>query len=353
MSTKTPQASPLVPKVDIYIKHNLNILLIGPHGVGKTEDLWAAAARHGKKLKYFSCSTMDPFTELVGIPYPAPDMSDLHMVRPHQVDEADIIFFDELNRAPDMKTLDAILEVVQFHTINGEPLKVSAVWASINPVDKDKTYNVKALDPALVDRFDVYEHIQPKISMSYFNSKYDSVVSMAIRDWFKEHTKGGKADYISPRRLDKIAGVVTTTRDLSLVGKMMPPDGKYDHAKLAQMLGEAIGLVAPEGSHLGGGSDGQLFYDKGWLKANSDSIVKQFKKQPPNQETASKILATISTGVGHLSLVDDYGDIIECLPVPLVEAWFLQFKPSKRSNIRGALRDARNKYPNFNRAADI
>lgn len=55
-------------KLDFYMEHNLNVLLCGRHGVGKTAMIQAAAERHGLKWKYFSAATMDPWVDFVGVP---------------------------------------------------------------------------------------------------------------------------------------------------------------------------------------------------------------------------------------------------------------------------------------------
>jgi hypothetical protein len=95
----------------------------------------------------------------------------LQMVRPRDVDDAELIFFDEFNRA-DPKVHNAVLEIVQFQTINGEKLPhARMVWAAMNPPGKE--YDVEDLDPALVDRFDVYEEVKATPSVTYLAGSWN------------------------------------------------------------------------------------------------------------------------------------------------------------------------------------
>ena len=137
----------------------LNILLEGPFGVGKSSIIFSVAEELGLRMKYFSASTLDPFADLVGVPVPV--MEDqtrrLIYVRPDYIQQAEILFFDELNRAHP-KVLNAVFEIIQFHSINGETLPhLRSVIAAINPASAG--YHVQELDPALLDRFHLHLHV--------------------------------------------------------------------------------------------------------------------------------------------------------------------------------------------------
>ena len=119
----------------------LNVLLRGDHGVGKTQMVLEEAQRQGLILKYYGSATSDPWGDLVGVPVPVDieDPSDgrkrdqLQFIRPADIEEADIIFFDELNRSHP-KVQNAVLELIQFESINGSPLPtLKMVWVSITP----------------------------------------------------------------------------------------------------------------------------------------------------------------------------------------------------------------------------
>src|SRR5207249_2123412 len=118
------------------VQGGLNVLVEGPHGVGKSKLVLGVAAELKLRLAYLSASTLDPYVDLVGIPVPV-----IHQGVPQRIDyvqletltEAQIIFFDELNRAP-AKVLNALFELVQFRSINGVKLPhLRCVIAAINP----------------------------------------------------------------------------------------------------------------------------------------------------------------------------------------------------------------------------
>ena len=97
-----------VQQLKQYMEANKNILIAGEAGTGKTEMLKAAANELNLKMKYYSSSTLDPFADLVGIPVPNTSTKLVEYYRPREIDEAQVIFFDELNRA-DPKTINAVM----------------------------------------------------------------------------------------------------------------------------------------------------------------------------------------------------------------------------------------------------
>ena len=114
-----------------------------------------------------------------------------------------LFFFDELNRAPD-KVLNAIMELIQFKSINGYKLKnLKVIWAAINPEDDDGTYSVNHLDPAHVDRFHVKINVPYDVDKDYFTNKYPSIGETFIT-WWKDLPENIRFT-VSPRRLDYAA----------------------------------------------------------------------------------------------------------------------------------------------------
>lgn len=230
-----------VEKIKSYIENNLNILLQGKHGTGKTTVLTQAAEELGYTVAYYSASTMDPWADFVGIPVPT-DMEDgtktLVNIRPHRIDEAQVVIFDELNRA-DPKVLNAVLELVQFRSINGQVLpNLKCVIAAQNPPEEG--YNVDTLDEALVDRFDIMINVEPDITIPYLAAAIgDKRVARHFVTWWRQRGQmSNKADYLSPRRLEKMASLyIQFNRDFDVVEAALPP-GKHDIGKLRDMLNE-------------------------------------------------------------------------------------------------------------------
>jgi len=178
----------------------LNVLMSGPHGVGKTDRLMAVAKATGLKLKYYSTPTLDPWADIVGIPAPDKEKGSLKFYRAKELMDAEIIFFDELNRAHP-RVLNAVMELIQFKSINGEPLpNLKLVWAAINPADG--IYNVEELDPALVDRFHVYMNVYAQPNVAILARSMPKDVAETIINWWKNELTQDQRKKISPRRLE-------------------------------------------------------------------------------------------------------------------------------------------------------
>jgi len=221
--------------LETYIQNGFNILLQGKHGVGKTAVLNQACESLGWNLKYYSASSLDPYTDLVGVPeFITNEHGErvLRSVRPQEINDAEVVFFDELNRA-EPKVLNAVFELIQFRSINGEKLpNLKCVVAAQNPPDGD--YTVEPLDPALADRFQIFLTIEPEVSLSYLQSVLEKDTADALVKWHKDH--GKKADYVSPRRIEMIGHVWEKTHDKSSLVAALPPNGTYDIGKLFNLL---------------------------------------------------------------------------------------------------------------------
>lgn len=192
-------------------KQEQNVLLIGTHGVGKTMITKQIFDSLNYKMKYYSAATLDPWADLVGIPVPVDVKNgtvhkELQFIRPQLVDEAEVLFFDELNRAHP-KVLNAVMEIIQFKSINGVKLpKLKMVWAAINPPGGE--YKVNDLDPALADRFQVHLEVLTDPSRPYLvaaarDAKQDDPAEVVtqVLSWWSRLDPTQKKN-ITPRRLE-------------------------------------------------------------------------------------------------------------------------------------------------------
>jgi hypothetical protein len=196
----------IIEKLKIYAEKNLNVLLIGTHGVGKTACVEQVAKDLQIKIKYYSASTLDPWADLVGVPVPCHENESLKFYRPKDLEDAEFVFFDELNRAHP-RVLNAVLEMIQFKRINGKPLKnLKMVWAAINPPGGE--YNVEDLDPALVDRFHVYINMEPEFNMEYMKTKMQEETAIVLRGWWREDMNIEQRKLVTPRRLEYIGFLI-------------------------------------------------------------------------------------------------------------------------------------------------
>lgn len=192
-----------VRKVNVWFDRGLNVLLMGPHGVGKTSVIVQECAKRNKKVAYFSASTLDPWIDLIGIPRPVECETGAYidLIRPEafQKDEIDVIIFDELNRSP-KKVRNALMELVQFRSINGRELKrLKMVIGIINPQDDKETYDVEPMDPAQLDRFHIHYNMPTSPYEPWFVNEFGNNGKIGCDYWWTitEELRG----LCSPRRL--------------------------------------------------------------------------------------------------------------------------------------------------------
>jgi hypothetical protein len=238
----------LIPNEKAVIENGWNVMLIGAHGTGKSATVRSLASRHGLKVAIFNAATMDPHTELLGIPMPRM-VTDKHgntrevlkMIRPIAIDEADVIFLDELNRAP-VETQNACMEMANERTINGEPLpNLKMVVTAINPPDGN--YNVGLIDEAMADRWDIYVEVVPEVDASVLTA-HDGLtkpVADALAQWYAECNHAKRETYVSPRRVAKLGKVFEATKSKKMLQACLPPGTTADTGKLFAMLMTAAG----------------------------------------------------------------------------------------------------------------
>jgi MoxR-like ATPase len=232
--------------LDEWIEADLNVLFDGLHGVGKTARVMEAFAKHlgnyvplldaegnvvgekyvpgklGEDFLYFSCATLDPWVDLVGVPKEVTEivngkpMTYLKLVRPKAIAEAKVkaIFLDEYNRSP-KKVRNAVMELIQFRSINGMDFpNLRMIWAAINPDDDPNLeFDVEPVDPAQKDRFDVQVSIAYEPDDEYFTAKYGSETAQAAIKWWQQLPPEIKFE-VSPRRLDKAIKAVNQSLNL-------------------------------------------------------------------------------------------------------------------------------------------
>lgn len=182
---------------------NRNVMLLGKHGVGKTAAITEACKRMGLTLWYKSAPLMDPDIDFGGIPVPNKKSMTLDFFTQPQLFEAEVIFLDELNRAPS-RTLNMIFEIVQFRTINGKALpKLKAIHTGINPPGEGQ-YDVQQLDDALLDRFHAFVALQPQFPEAVIRPVLGAQTDV-LKEWWEKYCT---AVYVAPRRLVYVAEAI-------------------------------------------------------------------------------------------------------------------------------------------------
>ncbi len=132
------------------------LLLIGPHGTGKTLLLTRVAEALGLAFRHYNASLLN-FDDLIGFPLPGKDGSLEYVRTPAAIWGAEAVLFDEISRCrPDIQ--NKIFPVVHERRVQGIALTgLRYRWGAMNPpmIDDDEAGYVgsEPLDPALADRF--------------------------------------------------------------------------------------------------------------------------------------------------------------------------------------------------------
>ena len=133
------------------------LLLIGPHGCGKSWLLNLIAAALGIEHRHYNASLLN-FDDLVG--YPLPDASgQLRFIQtPASIWGAQAVFIDEISRCrPEIQ--NKLFSIVHERRVQGLPLdRLEHRWSAMNPPaaedDSSSAYaGSEPLDHALADRF--------------------------------------------------------------------------------------------------------------------------------------------------------------------------------------------------------
>lgn len=247
-----------------YISQGLNIMLIGPHGTGKTSVLRQAAKELGWTVADYSAPLMEPYIHLLGVPEVVEDKDGryLEMVRTRDLMDADVIFIDELNRGP-LVVRNGVMELINDRAINGVPLpNLKCVVSACNPAG-DGDYAVQLLDPAQMDRFDVTLTMSEKVDADHLAASLgDEVYAKAFSDWqhslvfWSEDERGkrvARAPYVSPRRVEKLARVFRANPQRTTLTDVLGSNSEelalaklYRTARLALDGSEDEENIAPE-----------------------------------------------------------------------------------------------------------
>lgn len=202
------------------------VLLIGPHGVGKTSVLRSLATNFNMEMHELNASTLDPFVHIVGIP--VTHEGKVTMTPPDALQSAELLFIDEVNRA-DRPTRNALFELICDKSVNGRKLpNLKLIVAAMNPPDGD--YQVDALDAAMDDRF-LYRFNVPRDISYALDLIGDQKRRTAVEKWYK-----ALSEPPSPRRLTWVIETAfgETINEAALLNAL--DDTMYGSKSLLRML---------------------------------------------------------------------------------------------------------------------
>ena len=191
-----------------------NIMLIGKHGIGKSEILTAYFQEQGMKVVTLFLGQMSDPGDIIGLPSKVETKDDKGNV----ISQTDftppywfpvdgqpiVLFLDELNRArPEI--LQTVMDLTLNRKLAGKALpKGSRVIAAVNDGEE---YQLTDLDPALVSRFNIYEFkptVEEWLNWAVANKLDGRVINFIQNNptWLDGDTEGKKNEY---RGLEKSA----------------------------------------------------------------------------------------------------------------------------------------------------
>lgn len=172
-----------------------NIMLMGKHGIGKSQILEKFYTAKGCKVVSLFLGQMSDPGDLIGIPHKNEVTGHTEFMPPYWFPTDDtpvVLFLDELNRARP-EVLQTIMDLALNRKLAGRYLpKGSRIISAVN---NGEEYQLTDLDPALVSRFNIYEFVP------------------SVQDWLLWANKNGVDEriitYISanPKALDNQTAV--------------------------------------------------------------------------------------------------------------------------------------------------
>lgn len=186
-----------------------NILLIGRHGIGKSEILTHYYEGMGMRVVTLFLGQMADPGDLIGLPREQDGRT--VFLPPYwfpKDDQPIVLFLDELNRArPEM--LQAVMDLCLNRTLASRTLPAgSRLIAAIN---EGEDYQLTEMDPALLSRFNTY-HFAPTAADWLGYAEREKLDERVIR--FIEHEPRWLTD-VDPRSFSRLARAIAPLREIT------------------------------------------------------------------------------------------------------------------------------------------
>jgi len=134
-----------------------NIMLIGKHGIGKSQIISQFYKKKRMKVVVFFLGQMSDPGDLIGLMHKNEQTGHSEFLPPYwwpTENKPIVLFLDELNRArPEI--LQSVQDLSLNKTLAGKELPKGSIV--ISAVNEGEEYQLTDLDPALVSRFNLYE----------------------------------------------------------------------------------------------------------------------------------------------------------------------------------------------------
>ena len=134
-----------------------NLMLVGKHGIGKSQILSRYFESKGQKVVTLFLGQMSDPGDLIGLPHFDESTGKTEFMPPYWFptdDKPIVLFLDELNRARP-EVLQTIMDLTLNRKLAGKNLPEGS--RIISAVNDGEEYQLTDLDPALVSRFNIYE----------------------------------------------------------------------------------------------------------------------------------------------------------------------------------------------------
>lgn len=240
-----------------------NILLVGKHGIGKSEIITRHFEEKGIPVIALFLGQMSDPGDLIGLPNKDEATGKTEFMPPYWFpmdDKPVVLFLDEMNRArPEI--LQSVMDLSLNRKLAGRSLPPgSRVIAAVNDGEE---YQLTDLDPALVSRFNVY-FFSPTVGEWLFWAKQNGIDQRVIT-FIEEHPdeleknvdiNKGTFDKTPDRRAwVRVSGLlqsmsITTDTDMNRLAKMITGViGARSASMFIQSLNQSRMLTAREVLH--------------------------------------------------------------------------------------------------------
>ena len=190
--------------------------LIGPPGIGKTAAVREHAAEHDARCTVIIASQILP-NEVSGITMPDAESKAMEIYdhyRLSQLEDGDVLFFDELLEA-DQMVLSACLTLIESRQMmSGKMLPDIQIIAATNP-----SVSPQMLRDNIRQRFCFREfHMDPSGTREYIREKWGFDIGSTLQGCME--AESNNYNILTPRSMTKMAGwIARAGKDLDLVAE--------------------------------------------------------------------------------------------------------------------------------------
>jgi len=231
------------------------LLFVSVHGMGKSEVCKQVFNEMGYEFITFFCGQAGDQGDIIGLPcreevdFTYGGKTVKRIITNFGVpvwwprnDSAKIAFmFDEFNRGKP-EIYNCIMDMVLNRKLNGQSLpRATRIIAAMNPIDEELGYDVQELDPALIDRFNIYK----------FEPSSDEWIDYATKTQHNKYVIGfisKNTSYLDPPKTQIKSGeVYPSRRSWTRVSDIMnknPCIEKSDEVFFKTLLIGIVGLGA-------------------------------------------------------------------------------------------------------------